>query len=272
MTKGSYDGVWNTTYYTWDVSTHTADGGVLYVDQVGGYRYPDQLSAGSWASYYVKLSPLANASGFDVITYKDGANALLWVIKESSENRVFMFVPTTAVLTTTTDYSAYGPSPMQTLSLGSSDFFVGPLVSTDRSVTGRVDTGYSSNDWTLNPSYGSHDVGGNMGLDQLSGEANIGVLLGKPGLFGANGPDRYPYYTVGKNLSCIPGFYDTAFGSNFALIAGQTNSEITPDFTPAPNDTIIITAGVEEYEVLRAVSPGTNLSTVQWFLMVARTV
>ena len=260
---GTSPGLWYTTYYAWDVTTHQS-GGLNNLDQVGSYKYPDSTSF--WSSYYVCLTLLANVSDYSIITYEDGANASIVRFTNSGESRLFYFVPTGSLLRGSPDYCFYAPAPFATLKIDGFDYYSGAMMAIDRSITGHSTPG-TSNKYQLSPSYGSHYSGGSLSTAQLGSSMNITSLTGIPSVNVTTSRSRVPFYTIARNPPVMPGYYDTTFGSNFGVVSAANNNVFFPDF----GDKLIVSAGVEEYEVL-SVEPTATSYISNWSALLARTV
>ena len=265
MTKTTFDGLWYTVYYDWDVSTHESLGVVSY-DFVSAYEHPDDISYSTWASYYIKLSSFPNAADMSFITYQSGTDMQMIKITGAGESRVFFFVPSTATLQGVSDYSDYGPLALCTLFLGTNkEFSAAPLTATNRSVCGKPNTGSASFDWTLSTNSGAHASGGSNLAEDFAGQYNIVSITGSATLNWQSGNYRTPYYLIARNIPALPNYVQT-MGSNCALISGENGSA----FMPSPDDTLIVSAGVEEYEVLQ-VRTGSN-QVSEWVALLARLV
>lgn len=267
MTKSTFDGLWYTVYYNWDVPTH-ASTGTNSLDHVTSYEHPDDVSPTSWVSYYTQLASLSNAADYKITTYADGSSIPIIRFSNSAESRLFCLIPTASALTTTADYSDYGPAPLFGLYLtsGNSYYTLGHVLSTDRSVTGRGNPGTSASDWAMS----SSDIGTVAGSGQsersLAVYASINSITGSPALFDRSGEARSPYYTIAKNPPGAAGYYDATFGSNLAVVSANNNAL----FVPVAGDTLTVTAAVEEYEVLY-VATNSDART-EWQALLSRSV
>lgn len=266
-TKSTFDGLWYTVYYNWDVATHESLGTNNF-DHVSSFEHPDDVTPSSWGSYYTQLALLSNAADYKITTYADGSNIPVIRFSNSAESRVFCLIPTASALSATAGYSDYGPAPLfgLFLSSGNSYYTLGHVLSTDRSVTGRGNTGTSSNDWAMANNLIGTVAGNGQSSDSLAVYATINSITGSPALFYNSTAERVPYYTIAKNPPAAAGYYDATFGSNLAVISANNNAL----FVPVAGDTLTVTAAVEEYEVLY-VSTNSDVRT-EWQALLSRTV
>jgi len=247
MNKATYDGLWYTVYYDWNTTTHESQGTAQY-DYVSSYEHPDSAGDAVWNVYYVRLANPSNASDYTISTYAGAAGeAPLIRFHNTAESRLFHFVPTGSAAIVVDDFSSYGPPPMMTMRLKGDNFYLAPMIFTSRSSMGYADVNTSSYDWTLSPTYGSHETGGNVSSKGLADSYEPHTRVGKASLSRYTGRQRSPYFLVAKNHRAAGMAYDAVFGDNFALIAGFTGGS----FTPAVGDFLIVSAGVEEYEVVQ---------------------
>ena len=266
MNKATYDGLWYTVYYAWNTTTHESDGTTNY-DHVSSYEHPDDLSLNSWNSYYVKLANPSNASDYTISTYEGAAGETPLIrFHNSGESRLFHFVPTDSTAIVVDDFSSYGPPPMMTMLVNSNDFSLAPLMFTNRSSMGYADTSTSSNDWNLSVGYGSHLEGGGITTLGLADFYDTHTRVGKVTLSRRSGTERSPFYCVAKNHRAAGMAYDATFGDNFALIAGYTGGS----FTPSTGDFLVVSAGVEEYEVIQ-LDVSSDLYA-EWYVIASRSV
>lgn len=264
FTDSVFDGLWYTMYYDWDASTH-ASNGVTNLDFVRFLTRPDATT--DFGSYYAKLADMSNATDFKIITYSDGTSMPILRLTNVSETRVFAFVPTASTLRGVSDYNEYGPTAMLTTSVLSSGYYTaGALVATDRSISGRDNSGSTTNDWSLSTGLGSHAGGSGLGSTSLGSYITVNSLAGEAGLFARSGaPPRTPYYTIARNIPACGAVYDSLFGENFGVISGINAGSFTPSF----GDTLVVNAGVEEYEVLQIISTSTRSD---WAALLSRAV
>ena len=247
MTKSTYDGLWYTVYYNWNATTHQSDGTALF-DHVSSYEHPDDLSPSSWTSYYVCLALPSNASDYTITTY-EGSSTETSLIRfhNSSESRLFYFLPTTTVTHGISDYNTYGPPSFMSMKIYIDELYLGGLMFTQRSSLGYPDSGTSSNDWQLSTAYGSHYSGGSVSQPGLSVDASLPSICGKPNMSRRSSQQRTPYYMLARNYWAAGSSFDAVFGENLAFIIGDNNNS----FSPAAGDTLVVSAGVEEYQVLQ---------------------
>ena len=124
----------------------------------------------------------------------------------------------------------------------------------------------SGNGWTLDPGYGSHSVGGFVGIYGAADAYAMHTRVGKASMSRLSSYARSPYFMVAKNHRAAGMAYDAVFGDNFALIGGQTGGS----FTPAPGDFLVVSAGVEEYEVIQRSSASSEYA--EWYAIALRSV
>ena len=263
FTSSVFDGLWHTVYYSWDVNTHES-GGVQFLDHVSSYEHPDDTT--NFSSYYAKIAEMSNASDFKIITYSDGLNMKVMRLTNTAESRLYCFIPTETSLRSTADYSEYGPAPMYTMKITTTRYNVGHLISTDRSVTGRENGGTGSGDWVLSTSYGSHVSGSGQSVSSLSVNMTTQSLGTAPGLMAKSASVRTPYYVLAKNTPAGGAYYDVSFGENFGLISAYNAGA----FEPSYGDILVISAGVEEYEVLQTEAAADV--RIDWTALVSRIV
>lgn len=264
MNKATYDGLWYTVYYDWNTTTHESEGVGRY-DYVNLYEHPDSVSPNSWTNYYVMLAAPSNASDYMISTYEGAAGeASLIRFHNSAESRLFHFVPTDSTAIIVDDFSNHGPPPMMTMRISSADFSVGPLIFTERSSMGYADSGVSANDWQLSASLGSHAQGGTISVAGTADYYQAHTRVGKASL--SKRTQRSPYFMVAKNHRAAGMAYDAVFGDNFALIGGYTGGS----FTPAEGDFLVVSAGVEEYEVIQL--NAYNDGYAEWYVVASRSV
>jgi hypothetical protein len=247
MTKSAYDGLWYTVYFNWNATTHQSDGTALY-DHVSSYEHPDDLSTGSWANYYVCLALPSDASDYTITTHEGSSTETSLIqFHNSGESRLFYFLPTTTVTYGISDYNTYGPASLMSMRIYIDELYLGGTMFTYRTSLGYPDTGISGNDWQLNPLLGSHLIGGSVGETGLSVNASLASICGKPNMSRRSGQYRTPYYMLARNYWAAGPSFNAVFGENLAFIIGDNDNS----FSPAVGDTLVVSAGVEEYEVLQ---------------------
>ena len=256
MVKAVYDGLWCTTYYQWDNVNHESSG-QQNLDYVSSYEYPDNVNLENWGGFYVNMGLESTAAERKIITYTNGGDVPILRLAGPGESRLYYFVPTSATLQGGIDYGQYGPSGIGSVKLSNSNFYVGPLTFLDRSIHGRSTQGSSGNSWTLDEGYGSHLVGGGIQSEGLSDVLYVPRVTGSAGLFGTFDLRRSPFYKIARNLPCMPAIYDSVFGPNLCLVSGNNGSLFEPEI----GDDLVVTAGVEEYEVLQV---STVVSSNYW--------
>ena len=265
MTKSAYDGLWYTIYYNWNATTHQSDGAALF-DHVSSYEHPDDLTATSWSSYYVNLALPSNASDYTITTFEGSSTETSLIqFHNSGESRLFYFLPTTTVAYGISDYNTYGPASLMSMKLDGDDLYLAGLMFTGRTSLGYADTGTSSNDWQLSTSFGSHYLGGSVTEYGLSVNASLTSICGKPIMNRRSTENRTPYYMLARNYWAAGSSFDAVFGENLAFIMGDNNNS----FSPAVGDTLVVSAGVEEYEVL---SKASVYSWGEWTAVLSRIV
>lgn len=264
MIKSSYDGLWYTTYYNWDTAAHRSQGSPYY-DHVYLYENPDNASTASWSNYYVKLFNPSNASDYTITTLEGAAGEapLIWC-HNITETGLFYFVPTDSAVVVVDDFNTYGPPPFMSMNISGTRFYTTPLMFLDRSSTGYGDTGIGTNDWMSTPGIGSHVSGGNVGSEGSTDAYELHTRVGKPAM--SLRVPRSPYFYIAKNHRAAGMAYNAVFGDNFALISGETGGS----YTPAAGDVLVVSAGVEEYLVLKTVSE--TYGYADWNAILSRSV
>ena len=260
---GGNAGLWYTIYYSWDVATHTCLGS-SQLDYVSSIDHPDDTT--SWTSYFVRLADIGNAADYSIVTFEDGANAPILWLTNFQETRVFSFMPEASSLVTTANYDYYAPPSMFTMVIDNSYFTAAALTATSRSVTGRANSGIGGGDWALATVYGSHAYGVGFSVSGCATHTGIPGLTGNPGLMEQSVRERQPYYTVAMNVPLARAYYDAFFGANFGVLSGA-NADA---FVPTYGDTLVVSAGVEEYEILMIEE--TSAGSIDWSCLVSRTV
>ena len=99
----------------------------------------------------------------------------------------------------------------------------------------------------------------------LSVDATLETICGKPKMNRRSGQERTPYYMLARNYWAAGCSFDAVFGENLAFIMGENSDS----FSPAVGDTLVVSAGVEEYEVLQT---STVSNWGEWTAILSRTV
>ena len=265
MTKSSYDGLWYTAYFDWNATTHESDGASNF-DMISSYEHPDDVATSQWSSYYICLALPSNASDYTITTHEGSSTETSLIqFHNSGESRLFYFLPTTTVAYGISDYNTYGPPTFMSMKLSGDSLYLSGMLFTYRTSLGYADTAASGNDWTLNSSYGSHYIGGAVNQVGLSVDATLETICGKPKMNRRSGQERTPYYMLARNYWAAGCSFDAVFGENLAFIMGENSDS----FSPAVGDTLVVSAGVEEYEVLQT---STVSNWGEWTAILSRTV
>lgn len=242
FTKATYDGLWYTIYYNWDVATHESLG-AQYEDHPYIYEHPDDLSLSSWGSYYVKIGNFTTTSALTIETYTSTGETSYVRFKNGSEDRLMGVVPSTVTATGQKPRSIYGPNTI----FGLAGAYGAPLAILTRSEQGAWHpNGVTTNDYASNPLYTGMAEGGTLTTTRLFGDLNNPWNVGVDGIGGttvnhALVGDRYD--GVGNIPIMRSAYSDASLGENLVYIFGHNGGA----FTPSNGDKFIVTAAVEEY-------------------------
>lgn len=241
-TKSTYDGLWYTIYYNWDVATHESLG-TNNEDHVGSFTSPDGISPSSWVSYYVKIGSFSTASALTIETYQATGDTSYVRFKNGTEDRLMGVIPSTVTATGQKPRSIYGPNTI----FGLAGAYGASLSVLKRSEHGAWHpNGTSSNDFQSSPTYTGMADGGTLSQAQLFGGLVDPWNVGVDGIGGTTVThtlvgDRYDGVA---NIPVMRSAYsDASLGENLVYIFGHNGGA----FTPANGDKFIVTAAVEEY-------------------------
>lgn len=243
FTKATYDGLWYTIYYNWDVATHESLG-TANQDHVSAYEHPDDLATSSWGSYYVQIGIFSTATPLTIETYKSTGETSYVRFKNSAEDILMGVLPSTLTATGQKPRSIYGPNTIFGLTGG----YGASLAVLQRSEHGAWHTnGSSSNDWASQATYTGMAQGGTLFQAQLFGSMLDPWNHGVDGLGNFTNHalvgDRYD--GVGNIPIMRSAYSDASLGENVVYIFGNNGAS----FTPANGDKFIVTAAVEEYRI-----------------------
>ena len=268
--KSSFDGLWYTAYYDWDLATHQSQG-TNYYDHPSTYEHPDDLSTGSWSSYYTKIDSFADAGDITFTTYTNSGGWNWCRIVTAGDPRLLAFSKPSIGLKAGYSYDTAGPMPMWAASdrnfaltsLTRASIFGGDRVSStgsynwasNESLTGLADGGsvYSSSMFSKSPTNSTSEIG----------VAEYNMSMGG----GFEGPTSYQVITA---YPFMPALFDGMNTGDFGFASGWNSSA----WSPSSGDTLVITAGVEEYLVHRAYFMNATLSSygANWIASVLRIV
>ena len=266
FTKAAYDGLWYTIYYNWDVATHESLG-TASQDHVSIYEHPDDLSTGSWPSYYTQIGVFSTANALTIETYKSTGETSYVRFKNGTEDRLLGVVPSAVTATGQKPRSIYGPSTFFGLTGG----YGASLTVLQRSEHGGWHpNGAASNDWASSPTYTGMAQGGTLTQAQLFPSLldpwNVGVDgLGNFTNHALVG-DRYD--GVGNIPIMRSAYSDASLGENVVYIFGNNGAS----FTPANGDKFIVTAAVEEYLIQKVQSLTANVDGYDFVCLCLRIV
>ena len=274
--KATFDGIWYTAYYNWDLATHESLG-TFGLDHVSQYEHPDDLSASSWSSYYSKIDSFDNAAATSFSTFTEG-NEIPWLFIVTAGGQRFVgFVPTTQQPTVGIyDHNTLGPMSM----LGANCNSLPTLSTTcllNRAITGSVHSdGTSGGDWAPSAAMSGLELGGGITRVRLTGLMDNSSGGAAPWGISPQGSsynsEISTMYTGILDLPIAANVYpDLGLGAGFMMMSGWNEAA----WTPQHSDTIVITAGVEEYFVVRAspqLTTNFGIYGANWFVYALRVV
>ena len=273
----SSDELWYAHYYNWDIATHESKGAPYY-DHANTYEHPDDNTT-SKTSYYARLALMNNSSDntISAITSAEGNMGFIH-IKSPSESRVYGTALDSATLDpnvpTFDDVGPTGwigmniPGGFQGTTTSRPMMYAGALhVLKADLLFGFGDQSTTASDYNVKNTWNGAVNSGNIDLGALS----LDVFNYAPPYATGTRVDGVAAvgYRFVYRAPLFGGLYtDTHTGDLGVLYSTD------PSFTPSYGDTIVVTAGVEEYYLLKVNEPAT--STIEysneWSAMAVRTV
>lgn len=271
-TKSSFDGLWYTMYYDWDVATHQSQG-VQHYDYPSSYEHPDDISPSSWGSFYTKIDSFADAGDITFTTFTN-SGSFNWcrLTRPGSTPRLFGFpVASSLVLRSPYSYESVGPLGMW----GVSDRNISMTQVLRASIwCGDLMSSTSSSQWMASTSMngledaGSLSHGGLFSDDAINATTDSGVYEYGASLSG--GYDSGTSYQILRSYPLAPATFDGCNTGDLGVAVGFNDNT----WTPADGDTLVVSPGVEEYLVHRSRFLNASLSSqgANWSAMILRTV
>ena len=279
MCKSGETALWYTMYCQWDNTIHESTGEMHY-DMVRNYEHPDDLSPASWATYYMNIAEMSNSADVTISSFTSAASkSAIIFIKSPSEQRTLGFaLPGATVDPNAPAFDELSPAGIWASTVQTSgtfnvstppDCYITDMLQLKSNMLfGWANSSTSSNDWTPGVAYtGLLTNGSNTPLQFSSDISTFMPPYAQPNDLNGN-PDPGKFYGV-TNIPLYGNQYTDVTSGDFGFIYSTTAA-----YTPTPGDTLVATAGVEEYLVLSYNAPASSATTNHntWNCSVVRTV
>ena len=243
--KSSFDGLYYTAYYNWDVATHQSQGAPYY-DHTGTYEHPDDFGSGSWLNFYTKIDSFADAGDITFTTFKDSGSWNWCRIVTAGDPRLIGFQKPSVGLKAGFSYNDVGPMSMWGVSdtnLAMTAVTRATILSGERVSSTGAYNWTSTSDLTGLLANGSRVTASLFSKNPASTSTDIGI--GVYGMCLGGGYDGGTAYQVVHSYPFMPAVFDGMNTGELGFAVGFNSNS----WTPAAGDTLVVSAGVEEYLV-----------------------
>lgn len=239
------------TYYaSWDTTLHQATGTTNF-DNQQGYKNPDAVPTGYWVRYFNKIAEMSNSADatYSLFTSTGVKSALLHITAPGEARNLGFALPGATLNSNCTDFTNFCPPGMYAVAVNPGgnvkpEAYIFPLsmLKSDY-IFGAGTDAASTYKWSTNASKLGYVSGnGQNELGHFRQElSNIHPPYPK---VGSTNVPADGYYGV-NNIRLFNGFYTDVTSGDVGFIYG-----INTGFDPAVGDTLVVSAGVEEYLVI----------------------